>query len=97
VPTVDKRAAFVGVDAYEAAGGAVARDLFDADGGGYFVDPALLDRLAADKLAVLAEGVRAEGWRWFETCIEFPHAHGLRRIYRSLSNCPKSCRPGSIS
>lgn len=81
VPTTDRRAVFVGVYVYEAAGGTVVRDLFDASGGGYLADPATLDRLAADKLAALADGIRAEGWKWLETSIDFPNAHGLRRIY----------------
>ena len=45
VPASDRRARFVGVDAYAAAGGAVLRDLFEADNGGWLQDPALLDRL----------------------------------------------------
>jgi len=36
----DRRAVFVGVKAYEAAGGAIIRDLFDAEGGGFFADEA---------------------------------------------------------
>ena len=31
----DKRALFVGADAYKAAGGIIIRDLFDEDDGGY--------------------------------------------------------------
>ncbi len=46
----DKRALFVGVEAYGAAGGAVSRDLFHADDGGWLDDPALLDRLVTEKL-----------------------------------------------
>ena len=37
----DRRAVFVGVDAYEAAGGVVLRDLFQGDDGGWLEDPAL--------------------------------------------------------
>ncbi len=40
----DKRARFVGVEAYEAAGGTISRDLFQNDDGGWLDDPALLDR-----------------------------------------------------
>jgi ParB family chromosome partitioning protein len=46
----DKRARFVGLDAYEAAGGNVLRDLFEADDGGWLEDVALLERLVAEKL-----------------------------------------------
>ncbi len=56
VRVTDKRAAFVGVDAYVAAGGGVVRDLFEADGGGWLTDPALLDRLV-DAIASAAASV----------------------------------------
>ena len=59
---------FVGLDTYEAAGGAIRRDLFaDADQGIYLSDTGLLDRLAQDKLVGLADTVRAEGWAWVES------------------------------
>jgi ParB family chromosome partitioning protein len=45
VSASDKRAQFVGLDAYEAAGGIITRDLFEDDDGGWLQDPALLDRL----------------------------------------------------
>ena len=51
----DKRALFVGVDAYEAAGGIVLRDLFQSDDGGWLQDVGLLDRLVAEKLEGDAE------------------------------------------
>ncbi|MFY9990014.1 MAG: ParB N-terminal domain-containing protein, partial [Rhodoplanes sp.] len=38
----DKRAQFVGVEAYEAEGGLILRDLFNSDDGGWLQDPALL-------------------------------------------------------
>ena len=58
---------FVGLDAYEAAGGGTRRDLFaEGETGVYLTDAALLDRLAQDKLAGIAEEVRAEGWAWVE-------------------------------
>ncbi len=62
---------FVGLDAYEAAGGYVRRDLFSDDGNaGYIADAELLQRLVAEKLDAAAEEVRAEGWGWTETRIE---------------------------
>ncbi len=78
----DKRAQFVGVADYEAAGGIVLRDLFEADDGGWLQDPALLDRLVAEKLEREAEAMRAEGWRWVEVAPDFPYGHtyGLRRL-----------------
>jgi ParB family chromosome partitioning protein len=78
----DKRARFVGLAAYEAAGGNVLRDLFEEDGGGWLEDIALLERLVTEKLRTEAETIAAEGWRWIEIAPSFPygHDHGLRRI-----------------
>jgi ParB family chromosome partitioning protein len=79
----DKRAQYVGLAAYEAAGGVTLRDLFAADdGGGWLQDVALLDRLTADRLAEDARRVRAEGWRWVEVAPDLPYGHtiGLRRL-----------------
>ena len=50
VSASERRAVFVGAGAYEAAGGSLARDLFQQDHGGWFEDAALLDRLADEKL-----------------------------------------------
>ena len=59
---------FVGLDAYEQAGGGVRRDLFaEGDAGVYLIDAALLERLAQDKLAGIAAEVGAEGWAWVDT------------------------------
>lgn len=57
---------FVGIEAYEAAGGVVRRDLFDDEQSRFLSDPALLERLAAEKLQALAAAVREEGWKWVE-------------------------------
>jgi ParB family transcriptional regulator, chromosome partitioning protein len=50
VRAADKRAHFVGLDAYQAAGGLITRDLFEDDEGGWLQDPALLDRLVSPTL-----------------------------------------------
>ena len=78
----DKRARFVGLDAYVEAGGAVLRDLFQADDGGWLQDPGLLDMLVAERLRDEAEVVRAEGWRWIEAAPEraYDRTYGMRRI-----------------
>jgi len=58
---------FVGLDVYEAADGGIRRDLFsDDDTGVYLTDAALLESLAQDKLAGIADAVRAEGWSWVD-------------------------------
>ncbi|WP_296710301.1 ParB/RepB/Spo0J family partition protein [Rhodoblastus sp.] len=78
----DKRGLFVGIEAYEAAGGVVLRDLFQSDDGGWLQDVALLDRLAADKLKAAAEEIAAEGWKWIEVAVSLPYgvAYGLREL-----------------
>ncbi|WP_237154253.1 ParB/RepB/Spo0J family partition protein [Oryzibacter oryziterrae] len=82
VAATDRRAIFVGADAYAEAGGTIIRDLFTEDRGGYFEDAALLDRLVIDKLEGIAARVQAaEGWKWASVHIDFPHAHGMRRSY----------------
>jgi ParB family chromosome partitioning protein len=82
VTATDRRAMFVGAEAYGEAGGVILRDLFTEDGGGWFEDPALLDRLVAEKLAGIAEDVRdKEGWKWAEPHIDYPRALGLARVY----------------
>lgn len=81
----DALARFVGLDGYEAAGGAVRRDLFsDEEHGGYITDPALLDRLARQKLTHAAESVRGEGWAWIEVVPRATHAdlHVFQRARR---------------
>ena len=59
----DKRVQFVGIEAYQTAGGAIMRDLFHQDDGGWLQDPVLLDRLVAEKLEREADVVprRARG------------------------------------
>ncbi|WP_176597274.1 ParB/Srx family N-terminal domain-containing protein [Sphingobium sp. 15-1] len=81
VPATDRRAVFVGADAYIEAGGNIIRDLFSEDRGGFFEDVGLLDMLAIEKLREVAAEVQAEGWKWTEAHIDYPHAHGMRRFY----------------
>ncbi|MDE2238988.1 MAG: ParB N-terminal domain-containing protein [Rhodospirillales bacterium] len=77
----DKRAQYAGED-YIAAGGAIMRDLFQQDDGGWLQDSGLLARVVAEKLERDADAIRAEGWKWVEQASEFPYGHnyGLRRI-----------------
>ncbi|RRD26812.1 ParB/RepB/Spo0J family partition protein [Brucellaceae bacterium VT-16-1752] len=77
----DRKAVFVGSEAYAEAGGMIVRDLFTDDRGGYYDDAALLDRLVLEKLESIAAEIKAEGWKWAEASIDFPHAHGFRRVY----------------
>ena len=73
----DRRAVFVSLDAYEAAGGVVLRDLFQSDDGGWLEDITLLDGLVAEKLKAEAETIAAEGWKWIEVAIDFPYGRLL--------------------
>ena len=67
-----RRAQLVGLEAYEAAGGAVERDLFAADDerGITLTDTALLERLCMEKLEKTAAELRAAGWKWAESHLE---------------------------
>ena len=78
----DKRALFIGVDAYEAAGGIVLRDLFQSDDGGWLQDVGLLDRLVAEKLRAEADKIAGEGWKWVEASLSIPYGatHGMREL-----------------
>jgi ParB family chromosome partitioning protein len=73
VSSTDRRAVYVTLAAYEAAGGHVSRDLFDDRGDGvYLGDAGLLERLALAKLEPKAEKLRRE-WAWVEVRTEFEH------------------------
>lgn len=66
IPSTDPRVLFVGLAAYEAAGGAVRKDLFSARDDAYLGDGKLLDRLVEERAAELVAEVQAEGWSWVE-------------------------------
>jgi len=82
VESSDRRARFVGIEAYEAAGGIVMRDLFDEHEGGWLQDPGLLDRLVTEKLKAAAAEIAAEGWKWINAAVNFPYGYesGMQRI-----------------
>lgn len=57
---------FVGMDAYNAAGGTLTRDLF-SENATYLDDGALVMRLAQEKLATAGRELQAaEGWKWVQ-------------------------------
>jgi ParB family chromosome partitioning protein len=86
----DRRARFIGAEAYEQSGGVIVRDLFTTEGAGYFADSQLLDRLVAEKLETEAAPIRDEGWKWvevwsgpdFEALARFGQA---RKVEKTLS------------
>lgn len=58
---------FVGMDAYQAAGGGIRRDLFaEGDAGVYLTDATLLETLVRSKLDEHTATIRAEGWAWVD-------------------------------
>ncbi len=71
IPATAAVARFVGADAYEAAGGALTRDLFaeEDESGTWFDDPALLRKLALERLEAAAEELRTK-WSWAEARVE---------------------------
>ncbi|QTL04822.1 ParB N-terminal domain-containing protein [Aquabacter sp. L1I39] len=82
VRACDKRAQFIGLEAYVEAGGTILRDLFQGDDGGWLQDVALVDRLVTEKLKAEADAVAAEGWKWVEMAPDFAYGHtyGLRQL-----------------
>ena len=71
IPGASAVARFVGVEAYEAAGGQVLRDLFarDDESGVWFEDPVLLEKLAMAKLQAAADEL-ATRWKWATAMID---------------------------
>ncbi|OYU85985.1 MAG: chromosome partitioning protein ParB [Bradyrhizobiaceae bacterium PARB1] len=95
VPASDKRARFIGLDAYAAAGGPVLpRYLFDDDEDGWLEDVPLLDRLVGEKLKAAAAEVAAEGWKWVAADLELPYGydHDLRGITGAFAELTKKER-----
>ena len=96
IPETDKLARFVGVDAYQAEGGAVVSDLFaeaNDDSTRYLADRDLLIRLAVQKLEPIVAEVRGEGWAWVEIGLDgvawaqFPER--VREHRRALSEAKR--------
>ena len=66
---------FVGLEAYEAAGGVITKDLFAEEGDeGYVANAELLYRLAKEKLDAEAGNLGREGWKWTETRTSFDYS-----------------------
>ncbi|MDP5218784.1 ParB/RepB/Spo0J family partition protein [Ruegeria sp. 2205SS24-7] len=63
VSATDRRAKYVGLDAYKAAGGRVSADLFAEKT--LLDDEAILDQCFGDKLVTVARTMRqGDGWKW---------------------------------
>lgn len=76
VRATDRLVRFVGLEAYEQAGGTVLRDLFGEDTTTYLTDRALLVKLATGQLEAVAEEIRQRGWKWAEISLEGNSGYG---------------------
>lgn len=75
-------AQFVGLKAYEKAGGAVRSDLFaEGKDGVYLQNPDLLHSLASAKLQKKADAIAEEGWSWVECSLD-AHNSAFRNFGR---------------
>ena len=73
---------FVGVEAYEAAGGILLRDLFDDNATAHMENPELLERLAVEQLQQAAKDFTAD-WKWTEVHLEVDYGafRSFGRVY----------------
>jgi ParB family chromosome partitioning protein len=69
---VSKVAKFITVEAYEAAGGALHRDLFGDEV--FLHDHLLVESLALEKLERTAVKERKKGWAWVECRLDLPYS-----------------------
>ncbi len=86
VKDTDRRAKFVGIKAYQAAGGRIGGDLFAEET--LLDDPDILAAVFTDHLAQIAESHKDDGWKWVDVSDEdylgywFIEQNGFERIYR---------------
>lgn len=80
----DPVAQFVGLAAYEAAGGVVRRDLFAEDDDATLLEASLVRSLANAKLQEHAERLKEEGLPWVDTCLEFEYS--VQAAYRRVQH-----------
>ncbi len=73
---------FVGIEAYEAAGGVLLRDLFDDRASAHMENPDLLERLAIEKLQAAAKPFEA-AWKWVEVhlSVDYGAFRSFGRVY----------------
>ena len=70
----DSIARFVGLKAYQKAGGIVRRDLFEQEDEGAMLDGELVRKLAAEKLEKHATQLKAEGLPWVDVRPDWDYA-----------------------
>ena len=73
---------FVGIKAYEAAGGVLLRDLFDDNAAAHMENPELLERLAVEKLQNTAKVFEVD-WKWVEVhlSVDYGAFRSFGRVY----------------
>jgi ParB family chromosome partitioning protein len=83
-----KLARFVGLDAYAKAGGTTRADLFGEEV--YLEKPAVLQRLAEEKVSGIRKELEAEGWGWIEINPErdYEFVYRCERIKPMLVGAP---------
>lgn len=82
----DPRAKYVGLEAYQAAGGTIMNDLFRDDSGPWLENPDLLDTLASEKIAVERDRVLAAGFKWAEITLDPREVYSLKRNLSQIPN-----------
>jgi ParB family chromosome partitioning protein len=92
VSAQDKLALFVGVEAYEAAGGRITKDLFETDTI-FFDDGDLLHTLASEKLEGLRAKLTEEGWGWVDVQL-LGHGHIEGCAHERLHATQRKLKPG---
>ena len=85
ISATDRRARFVGDEAYLAAGGRIERDLFSDEDNARWLDVALVERLATEKMEALAAQTAAEQGLAFvrpslDHWLSYSATEGLRRV-----------------
>lgn len=86
----DPRARFVGLDAYQAAGGSITQDLFKDDSGPWLEDTALLEKLATEKIEAVRTDILALGYKWAEVTLDPDTVWDLKRNLSSIPNLPSA-------
>lgn len=86
LPSTHRLSRFVGIEAYEQAGGTVLRDLFDDEQPATLMDTALVERLATQKLESEAAYLRAEGWSWVTIAIRPDYTTHFGRVYPQVAD-----------
>ena len=90
VPADSRLGAFVGLAAYEAAGGAIRCDLFSTREEGFMDDAALVRRLAIEKLEAKAAELRSS-WAWAKPMLD--PDYGFTAEYRRVHPKPAQLSP----